>query len=103
RLLQGPFPQPTPTSAAENEESQMEDFIILASRTMMSAFFIVYASSELLDVRVFASHPATQRFMNLVASGTASPVWFAYGMAGTVFVCGLGLRGGFHRTHFPAV
>jgi len=78
----------------------MEDFIILASRTMMSAFFIVYASSELLDVRVFASHPATKRFMNLVASGAASPLWFAYGMAGIELLCGLAILVGFETSTF---
>jgi putative oxidoreductase len=78
----------------------MEDFVILASRIMMSAFFIVYPSSELLDVRVFASHPATRRFMKLVAAGAASPVWFAYGMAGAELLCGLAILAGFETSTF---
>jgi putative oxidoreductase len=81
----------------------MDDIVILASRIMMSAFFIVYASSELLDVRVFTNHPATKRFMNLLASGAAAPLWFAYLLASLELLCGLAILIGFETHTFAWV
>jgi putative oxidoreductase len=81
----------------------MEDFIILVSRIMMSAFFVVYASSELLDVRTFVNHPATKRFMELLGAGGAAPIWFAYLMAGFELFCGLAVLVGFETDFFAWV
>jgi putative oxidoreductase len=81
----------------------MEDLVILVSRIMMSAFFIVYASLELLDVRTFVNHPATKRFMDLLAAGAVAPKWFAYPLASFELFCGLAVLVGFETVAFAWV
>ena len=38
--------------------------------------------------------------MNLIASGAASPVWFAYLLAGIELLCGLAILAGFETSTF---
>jgi len=46
----------------------MSDIVILASRILMSAVFIVYGSLKFMDVSSIINNPGTKRFMDLVAS-----------------------------------
>jgi hypothetical protein len=56
----------------------MSDIVILASRILMSAVFIVYGSLKFMDVSSIINNPGTKRFMDLVASGGAAPTWLGY-------------------------
>ena len=47
----------------------MSDVVILLSRILMSAVFIVYGSMKFVDVTSILNNPGTKRFMDLVASG----------------------------------
>ena len=52
----------------------MSDIVILASRILMSAVFVVYGSLKFMDVSSIINNPGTKRFMDLVASGAADRV-----------------------------
>ena len=57
-------PPPIPS----NREGKMSDVVILASRALMSAVFIVFGSLKFIDVSSIVDNPGTKRFMDLVAA-----------------------------------
>jgi putative oxidoreductase len=69
----------------------MSDIVILVSRILMSAVFIVYGSLKFMDVINIISNPGTKRFMDLVASGAAAPTWLGYLIAAIELLGGLAI------------
>src|SRR5215472_13952996 len=69
----------------------MSDIVILASRILMSAVFIVYGLLKFTDVTSIVNNPATKRFMDLVASGAAAPTWLGYVIAAIELFGGLAI------------
>jgi putative oxidoreductase len=69
----------------------MPDFVILVSRILMSAVFIVYGSLKFMDVATITNNPGTKRFMDLVASGAAAPTWLGYLIAAIELFGGLAI------------
>ena len=69
----------------------MSDIVILVSRILMSAVFIVYGSLKFMDVTSIVNNPGTKRFMDLVASGAAVPIWLAYVIAAIELFGGLAI------------
>jgi putative oxidoreductase len=69
----------------------MSDIVILASRILMSAVFIVYGSLKFMDVSSIINNPGTKRFMDLVASGAAAPTWLGYLIAAIELFGGLAI------------
>jgi putative oxidoreductase len=69
----------------------MSDIVILVSRILMSAIFIVYGSHKFIDVTSVVNNPATKRFMDLVASGAAVPTWLGYAIAAIELFGGLAI------------
>jgi hypothetical protein len=63
----------------------MSDIVILASRILMSAVFIVYGSLKFMDVSSIINNPGTKRFMDLVASGAAAPTLDPHPTPATTF------------------
>ena len=73
----------------------MSDIVILLSRILMSAVFIVYGSMKFMDVTSILNNPGTKRFMDLVASGAAAPTWLGYLIAAIELFGGLAILIGF--------
>jgi putative oxidoreductase len=69
----------------------MSDIVILVSRILMSAVFIVYGSLKFVDVTGIVNNPGTKRFMDLVASGAAAPTWLGYLIAAIELFGGLAI------------
>jgi len=69
----------------------MSDIVILVSRILMSAVFIVYGGLKFMDVTSIISNPGTKRFMDLVASGAAAPTWLGYLIAAIELLGGLAI------------
>jgi putative oxidoreductase len=69
----------------------MPDIVILLSRILMSAVFIVYGSLKFMDVTTIINNAGTKRFMNLVASGAAVPTWLGYLIAAIELFGGLAI------------
>ena len=69
----------------------MSDIVILLSRVLMSAVFIVYGSMKFMDVTSILNNPGTKRFMDLVASGAAAPTWLGYLIAAIELFGGLAI------------
>ena len=69
----------------------MSDIVILASRILMSAVFIVYGSLKFMDVSNIINNAGTKRFMDLVASGAAAPTWLGYLIAAIEFFGGIAI------------
>ena len=69
----------------------MSDIVILISRILMSAVFIVYGSLKFVDVTSIVNNPGTKRFMDLVASGAAAPTWLGYVIAAIELFGGLAI------------
>jgi putative oxidoreductase len=69
----------------------MSDIVILVSRILMSAVFIVYGSLKFMDVASIVNNPGTKRFMDLVASGAAAPTWLGYVIAAIELFGGLAI------------
>ena len=69
----------------------MSDVVILLSRILMSAVFIVYGSMKFVDVTSILNNPGTKRFMDLVASGAAAPTWLGYLIAAIELFGGLAI------------
>ncbi|MGC2077667.1 MAG: DoxX family protein [Xanthobacteraceae bacterium] len=69
----------------------MSDIVILLSRILMSAVFIVYGSMKFMDVTSIVNNPGTKRFMDLVASGAAAPTWLGYLIAAIELFGGLAI------------
>jgi putative oxidoreductase len=69
----------------------MSDVVILVSRILMSAVFIVYGSLKFMDVTSIVNNPGTKRFMDLVASGAAVPTWLGYVIAAIELFGGLAI------------
>jgi putative oxidoreductase len=69
----------------------MSDIVILASRILMSAVFIVYGSLKFMDVSSIINNPGTKRIMDLVASGAAAPTWLGYLIAAIELFGGLAI------------
>jgi putative oxidoreductase len=69
----------------------MSDIAILVSRILMSAVFIVYGSLKFMDVASIVNNPGTRRFMALVASGAAVPIWLGYVIAAIELFGGLAI------------
>ena len=69
----------------------MSDVVILLSRILMSAVFIVYGSMKFVDVTSILDNPGTKRFMDLVASGAAAPTWLGYLIAAIELFGGLAI------------
>jgi putative oxidoreductase len=65
--------------------------VILLSRILMSAVFIVYGSMKFMDVTSILNNPGTKRFMDLVASGAAAPTWLGYLIAAIELFGGLAI------------
>jgi putative oxidoreductase len=65
--------------------------VILVSRILMSAVFIVYGSLKLMDVTSIINNLGTKRFMDLVASGAAAPTWLGYLIAAIELLGGLAI------------
>ena len=73
----------------------MDDAIKLVSRILMSAVFIVYGYFKFADVTTITNNPGTKRFMDLVASGAATPTWLGYLIAAIEVLGGLAILIGF--------
>ena len=73
----------------------MDDAVKLASRILMSAVFIVYGYFKFADVTTITNNPGTKRFMDLVASGAATPTWLGYLIAAIEVLGGLAILIGF--------
>ena len=69
----------------------MSDVVILLSRILMSAVFILYGSMKFVDVTSILNNPGTKRFMDLVASGAAAPTWLGYLIAAIELFGGLAI------------
>ena len=69
----------------------MPDIVILLSRILMSAVFIVYGSLKFMDVTTIINNAGTKRFMDLVASGAAAPTWLGYLIAAIELLGGLAI------------
>src|ERR1700731_2855834 len=69
----------------------MPDIVILLSRILMSAVFIVYGSMKFMDVTGIINNPGTKRFMDLVAAGAAAPTWLGYLIAAIELFGGLAI------------
>ena len=69
----------------------MSDFVILASRILMSPVFIVYGALKFMDVTSIINNAGTKRFMDLVASGAAAPTWLGYLIAAIELFGGLAI------------
>jgi len=69
----------------------MSDIVILVSRILMSAIFIVYGSMKFINVASILNSPGTKRFMDLVASGAAAPTWLGYAIAAIELFGGLAI------------
>jgi putative oxidoreductase len=69
----------------------MSDIVILVSRILMSAVFIVYGGLKFMDVTSIINNPGTKRFMDLVASGAAAPTWLGYLIAAIELLGGLAI------------
>jgi len=69
----------------------MPDIVILLSRILMSAVFIVYGSLKFMDVTTIINNAGTKRFMDLVASGAAAPTWLGYLIAAIELFGGLAI------------
>src|SRR5215469_13908242 len=69
----------------------MSDIVILVSRILMSAVFIVYGSMKFVNVASIVNNPGTKRFMDLVASGAAVPTWLGYVIAAIELFGGLAI------------
>jgi putative oxidoreductase len=69
----------------------MSDVVILLSRILMSAVFIVYGSMKFVDLTSILNNPGTKRFMDLVASGAAAPTWLGYLIAAIELFGGLAI------------
>ena len=69
----------------------MSDFVILLSRILMSAVFIVYGWMKFMDVSAILNNAGTKRFMDLVASGAAAPTWLGYLIAAIELLGGLAI------------
>ena len=65
----------------------MSNLIALIGRICMSAVFIVYGIPKVMDSASVANHAGPKRFMDLVASGAAAPIWFGY-LIGAIEVLG---------------
>jgi putative oxidoreductase len=78
-------------ATANNREGKMSDIVILVSRILMSAVFIVYGSQKFVDVTGIVNSPGTKRFMDLVASGGAAPTWLGYVIAAIELFGGLAI------------
>jgi putative oxidoreductase len=69
----------------------MPDIVILLSRILMSAVFIVYGSLKFMDVTTIINNAGTKRFIDLVASGAAAPTWLGYLIAAIELFGGLAI------------
>ena len=69
----------------------MPDIVILLSRILMSAVFIVYGSLKFMDVTTIINNAGTKHFMDLVASGAAAPTWLGYLIAAIELFGGLAI------------
>jgi putative oxidoreductase len=69
----------------------MPDIVILLSRILMSAVFIVYGSLKFMDVTTIINNAGTKRFMDLVASDAAAPTWLGYLIAAIELFGGLAI------------
>jgi putative oxidoreductase len=69
----------------------MSDIVILLSRILMSAVFILYGSMKFVDVTSILNNPGTKRFMDLVASGAVAPTWLGYVIAAIELFGGLAI------------
>ena len=69
----------------------MSDIVILVSRILMSAVFIVYGAMKFVNVASIVNNPGTKRFMDLVASGAAVPTWLGYVIAAIELFGGLAI------------
>lgn len=69
----------------------MPDIVILLSRILMSAVFIVYGSLKFMDVTTIINNAGTKQFIDLVASGAAAPTWLGYLIAAIELFGGLAI------------
>ena len=77
----------------------MPDIVILLSRILMSAVFIVYGSLKFMDVTTIINNAGTKRLMDLVASGAAAPTWLGYLIAAIELLGGLAIQLGDPQIH----
>jgi len=78
-------------AGCQHTEDKMTDIVILVSRILMSAGFIMYGSLKFMDVGTIVNNPGTKRFMDLVAAGTAAPTWLGYLIAAIELFGGLAI------------
>ena len=69
----------------------MPDIVILLSRILMSAVFIVYGWMKFANVTGILNSEGTKRFMALVASGAPAPTWLGYLIAAIELLGGLAI------------
>jgi len=51
---------------------------LLLARVLMAPIMVVYGAQKLYDINNFLNNPATNRLMEILASGAPAPIWFAY-------------------------
>ncbi len=75
----------------------MSDTVILISRIMLSAAFIVYGYRAFSDMDAWMTfnQAALKRFFDLVAGGAPPPAWFGYLIATVQLFGGLAILVGF--------
>ena len=69
----------------------MSDVVIVISRVLLSAVFIVYGLFKFMDVARITNNPGTKRVMDLLAGGAPTPTWLGYLIAAIEFFGGLAI------------
>ncbi len=73
----------------------MSHLMILISRILMAAVFVVYGLLKFQNVNSIVDNPGTKRFMDLVAGGAAAPTWLGYLIAALELFGGIAIIVGF--------
>jgi putative oxidoreductase len=69
----------------------MSDIVNLISRVLLSAVFIAYGLFKFMDVKSITDNAGTKRFMDLIATGVATPTWLGYLIAAIELFGGLAI------------
>src|SRR4249919_3592851 len=80
-----------PAVCQQSGRDAMPDIVILLSRILMSAVFIVYGWMKFANVTGILNSEGTKRFMALVASGAPAPTWLGYLIAAIELLGGLAI------------